>query len=187
VVDDHRNLGAGDGDATPGHRPGRAAPRHAHRDHLRGRPRRGRRGPHRHLRLQLLREHTYNDFHHYVDRAPNWRNECPLRSPDHALIYDVTGYMPRIAPTPLLMILTGVDITTPTDLALEAFDMAHEPGGPDHRWPTLRRVRQGVRADEHGGGAVVRHAPLSGPTHAPLAVRAQRTTPGPAVSTSACC
>lgn len=68
-----------------------------------------------------------NYFHHYTDRAPNWRNECTLRSIDLALSYDVTGFMPRIAPTPLLMIVTSVDTTTPNDLALAAFDLAHEP------------------------------------------------------------
>ena len=72
-------------------------------------------------------EHTYNYFHHSTDRAPNWRNECTLRSIDLALSYDVTPFMARIAPTPLLMILASVDTTTPTDLALEAFDLAHEP------------------------------------------------------------
>lgn len=72
-------------------------------------------------------EHTFNYFHHDGHDAPNWRNETTLRSIDLALSYDVTPFMARIAPTPLLMILAGVDTTTPTDLALEAFDLAHEP------------------------------------------------------------
>ena len=72
-------------------------------------------------------EFTYNYFHHYTAKAPNWRNECTVRSLDLALGYDVTGFMERIAPTPLLMILASVDTTTPTDLALAAFDRAHEP------------------------------------------------------------
>ena len=60
-------------------------------------------------------------------RSPNWRNECTVRSIDLALAYDVTPYLPRIAPKPLLMILTEQDTTTPTDLALEAFALAREP------------------------------------------------------------
>lgn len=72
-------------------------------------------------------EFTYDYFHHYIDAAPNWVNACTVRSLDLALAYDVTGYMERIAPTPLLMIVTSVDTTTPTDLALAAFDRAHEP------------------------------------------------------------
>jgi fermentation-respiration switch protein FrsA (DUF1100 family) len=72
-------------------------------------------------------EFTYNYFHHDSHDAPNWRNETTLRSIDLALSYDVTPFMPRIAPRPLLMILASVDTTTPTDLALEAFDLAHEP------------------------------------------------------------
>lgn len=72
---------------------------------------------------------TFQYFHHYHDagRSPGWRNECTVRSIDYALAYDVFPYMPRIAPTPLLMILTEEDTTTPTDLALEAFARAREP------------------------------------------------------------
>jgi fermentation-respiration switch protein FrsA (DUF1100 family) len=72
---------------------------------------------------------TYDYFHHYVEkgRSPSWRNEVTLRSIDLALAYDVTPYLPRISPTPLLMIITDQDTTTPTDLALEAFQLAREP------------------------------------------------------------
>ncbi len=72
---------------------------------------------------------TYDYFHHYVNKglSPSWRNEVTLRSIDLALAYDVTPYVPRISPTPLLMILTDDDTTTPTDLALEAFAAAREP------------------------------------------------------------
>jgi uncharacterized protein len=72
---------------------------------------------------------TYDYFHHYVEKglSPSWRNEVTLRSIDLALAYDVTPYLPRIAPTPLLMIITDDDTTTPTDLSLEAFNTAREP------------------------------------------------------------
>jgi fermentation-respiration switch protein FrsA (DUF1100 family) len=72
---------------------------------------------------------TYEYFHHYADRglSPTWRNECTVASIDLALAYDVLPYVPRIAPTPLLMIVTEADTTTPTDLALEAFALAREP------------------------------------------------------------
>ena len=72
---------------------------------------------------------TYDYFHHYVEkgRSPSWRNEVTLRSIDLALDYGVTRYLPRISPTPLLMILTDHDTTTPTDLALEAYNLAREP------------------------------------------------------------
>jgi hypothetical protein len=70
---------------------------------------------------------TYDYFHHDGHHAPAWRNACTVRSLDYALSYDVTGFMTRIAPRPLLMILASVDTTTPTDLALEAYDLAHEP------------------------------------------------------------
>lgn len=73
--------------------------------------------------------HTYEYFHHYADqgRSPSWRNEVTVRSIDQALAYDVTPYVERIAPTPLLMIVTERDTTTPTDLALNAFALAREP------------------------------------------------------------
>lgn len=72
---------------------------------------------------------TYDYFHHYVDKgaSPSWRNEVTLRSIDLALAYDVTPYVARISPTPLLMIVTDDDTTTPTDLALDAFARAREP------------------------------------------------------------
>lgn len=72
---------------------------------------------------------TYEYFHHYVDqgRSPSWRNECTVASIGLALAYDVFPYVPRISPTPLLMIVTEQDTTTPTDLALEAFALAREP------------------------------------------------------------
>lgn len=70
---------------------------------------------------------TYNYFHHPSHDAPNWRNECTVRSLDYVLSYDVTPYLARIAPTPLLMIVTETDTTTPTDLALGAYQLAREP------------------------------------------------------------
>lgn len=72
---------------------------------------------------------TYHYFHKYVKEVPNctWENKVTLRSLEYLLEYDVTGYMPLIAPTPLLMIVSTADSATPTDLALEMFQLAREP------------------------------------------------------------
>ena len=59
--------------------------------------------------------------------APNWKNEVTVRSIDWSLEFDVTQYLDRIGPTPLLMIVATEDTTTPTDEALKAF---HKVTGP---------------------------------------------------------
>ena len=72
---------------------------------------------------------TYNYFHKYVKEVPDcrWENKVTIRSLEYLLDYDVTGYMTRISPTPLLMIVSNNDSATPTDLALEMYDLARDP------------------------------------------------------------
>ena len=60
-------------------------------------------------------------------RASNWRNEISLRSLEWWLEHDITQYMQRISPTPLLMILAAQDQISPTDFQLEAYNQANEP------------------------------------------------------------
>jgi fermentation-respiration switch protein FrsA (DUF1100 family) len=62
-----------------------------------------------------------------IGAAASWRNEVTLRTIDRVLAYDVTRFVPRISPTPLLMIVADDDRTTPTDLALRAYASALEP------------------------------------------------------------
>lgn len=50
-----------------------------------------------------------------------------LRSTRKAQMYEPGLWAPRVAPTPLLMVVGSADTTTPTDLALEAFERAAEP------------------------------------------------------------
>ena len=59
--------------------------------------------------------------------SPDWKNEVTLRSVELARTYEPGDYAPRIAPTPLLMIVADKDETTPADLALAAFGNAKEP------------------------------------------------------------
>lgn len=61
------------------------------------------------------------------DLAPAWRNEVTLRSAEMAREYEPGVYVPRISPTPLLMIVATHDALTLTDLELDAFERAREP------------------------------------------------------------
>jgi len=60
-------------------------------------------------------------------RAPSWRNEVTLRSVEMFTEYEPVSYLPYVSPTPLLMLPAAGDHLTPSDLAIAAFDKAHEP------------------------------------------------------------
>jgi len=72
---------------------------------------------------------TYDYFHGYKNSVPGckWENLVTIASVQYLLEYDVTPYIERISPTPLLMIVAEGDISTPTDIALRAYDKALEP------------------------------------------------------------
>ncbi len=74
-------------------------------------------------------EETYNYIQNFIDNDPNctWENRVTLRSVEYMLEYDVSSFMERISPTPLLMIISSVDTTTPSDVAMECF---HQVPGP---------------------------------------------------------
>ena len=59
--------------------------------------------------------------------AEGWLNSVTTRSMSRALAYDVRGFMSRISPTPLMMIVAEDDETTPPALAREAYESALEP------------------------------------------------------------
>ncbi|MET8956578.1 alpha/beta hydrolase [Streptomyces sp. NPDC004393] len=50
-----------------------------------------------------------------------------LRSTRRAQMYEPGQWIERVSPTPLLMVVGSHDTTTPTDLALAAYERAHEP------------------------------------------------------------
>ena len=62
-------------------------------------------------------------------RAPAWRNEVTLRSVEMFSEYEPGGYLPWVSPTPLLMVVAVRDHLVPSDLAIAAFDTAHQPKG----------------------------------------------------------
>ena len=60
-------------------------------------------------------------------RAPAWRNEVTLRSVEMFTEYEPGTYLPYISPTPLLMLVAHGDHLVPAELAIAAFDTAHQP------------------------------------------------------------
>ena len=59
--------------------------------------------------------------------GPTWRNEVTLSSFENVRAYEPGLWIEKIAPRPLLMIVTSDDVVTPTAHALEAFARAGEP------------------------------------------------------------
>ncbi len=74
-----------------------------------------------------IRSHDY--FHGFKESIPGlpWENLITISTVQHLFEYDVTPYIERIAPIPLLMIVAEEDISTPTDIALKAYQRALEP------------------------------------------------------------
>jgi uncharacterized protein len=60
-------------------------------------------------------------------RAPSWRNEVTLRSVEMFTEYEPASYLPYISTTPLLMLVAEGDHLVPSELAIAAYDKAHEP------------------------------------------------------------
>lgn len=59
--------------------------------------------------------------------APSWRNEVTLRTVEMLSEYEPETYIPRIAPTPLLMLVAENDVLCQTNLELAAYETACEP------------------------------------------------------------
>lgn len=60
-------------------------------------------------------------------RAPSWRNEVTLRTVEMLGEYEPGGYIGRISPTPLLLVVAREDHLTPAHLAIDAYENAREP------------------------------------------------------------
>jgi fermentation-respiration switch protein FrsA (DUF1100 family) len=69
---------------------------------------------------------TY-DFYHQPIPEGLWSNEMTLQSVRRSRMYEPGRWITRISPTPLLLIAPTHDTTAPTDLALRAYEQAHEP------------------------------------------------------------
>src|ERR1700720_3825381 len=60
-------------------------------------------------------------------RGPAWRNEVTLRRVEMFPEYEPVSYLPYVSPTPLLMLVAVGDHLVPSELAIAAYDKAHEP------------------------------------------------------------
>jgi uncharacterized protein len=56
-----------------------------------------------------------------------WENSITMRSTRLARMYEPGPWVPRVSPTPLLMVVASHDTITVTDLALTAYEQALEP------------------------------------------------------------
>ena len=63
----------------------------------------------------------------HKSRAPRWENRTTIESIEKFIEYSPAVYLPRVSPTPFLMMVAENDILTPTDLATAGFAKAHEP------------------------------------------------------------
>ncbi|MFJ4850083.1 MULTISPECIES: alpha/beta hydrolase [unclassified Streptomyces] len=65
----------------------------------------------------------------YLQPLPEgvWTNEATVRSGRAARMYEPGAWVPRVSPTPLLMVVALNDTVTVTDLALAAYERALEP------------------------------------------------------------
>jgi len=67
------------------------------------------------------------DFYLQPLAQPGWDNDVTLRSTRAARMYEPGIWVPRVSPTPLLMVVALNDTITVTDLALEAYERALQP------------------------------------------------------------
>lgn len=65
----------------------------------------------------------------YLQPLPEgiWTNEATVRSGRASRMYEPGAWVPRVSPTPLLMVVALSDTVTVTDLALAAYERALEP------------------------------------------------------------
>jgi uncharacterized protein len=63
----------------------------------------------------------------HKSRAPSWRNEVTLRTLEYGFGYEPGAYIGSISPTPLLLIVAVKDHLAVSDLAIKAYEQAHEP------------------------------------------------------------
>lgn len=95
---------------------------------------------------------SFRYFNHYAAaRKLAWPNRLTVHSLDLRQEYETMPWMPRISPTPLLMIVASEDRITPTDLALRAYDAAAQPKElllipGDHYLPYIENFADSSRA-----------------------------------------
>jgi fermentation-respiration switch protein FrsA (DUF1100 family) len=69
----------------------------------------------------------YERLMRQAKEAPTWRNELTVESFEKVLEYMPAAGIRWIAPTPLLVIVAGMDLLTPADITVDVFREAGEP------------------------------------------------------------
>ena len=73
---------------------------------------------------------SYEFFENVASKiAPNWKNQVTIESLEKMLEYNVSVVLPRIAPTPVLMVLAEKDTLIPIDMAKQGYERLREPKG----------------------------------------------------------
>jgi hypothetical protein len=63
----------------------------------------------------------------HQEMAPAWENRATMESVEKLLEYSPAVFLPRISPTPFLLIVAAGDTATAADIAIAAFEQAHQP------------------------------------------------------------
>jgi fermentation-respiration switch protein FrsA (DUF1100 family) len=81
--------------------------------------------------LQALGDpEAYEFFENVASKvAPNWKNQVTMESLEKMLEYNVSVVLPRISPTPVLMVLGEKDTLIPIDMAKKGYERLREPKG----------------------------------------------------------
>jgi uncharacterized protein len=59
--------------------------------------------------------------------GPNWQNQVTIESLEKMLEYNISAVLPRISPTPVLMVLAERDFLIPIDKARQGYERLGEP------------------------------------------------------------
>jgi uncharacterized protein len=71
---------------------------------------------------------AYEFFENEVSRlGPNWVNQVTIESLEKMLEYNISVVLPRISPTPVLMVLAERDFLIPIDMAKQGYERLREP------------------------------------------------------------
>jgi hypothetical protein len=65
--------------------------------------------------------------HTQQEMAPVWENRVTVESIEKFFEYGPATFLPRVSPTPLLLIVAAEDTMAPADVAITAFEQAHQP------------------------------------------------------------
>ena len=71
--------------------------------------------------------HAYQAMEGIPSLGARWENYLTEQTQLHMLLFEGQAMIHRISPTPLLMVVPGMDVTVKTSAQLAAFEKAREP------------------------------------------------------------